>query len=93
MIYSYFLIRNRYLSEYDFICILGNLEEKKAELKEHTCILLLTDLDAISLHRRVHRTVIQLDNAIQISEDKLPQSNFSSKLVLTLFQCNSFVSV
>lgn len=70
MIYSYFLIWNSYLSEYDFICILGNLEEKKAELKEHTCIL-LTDLDAISLHRRVLRTVIQLDNAIQISEDKL----------------------
>lgn len=42
MTYSYFLMQNRHLSEYAFISILENLEEKKAELKEHICMQFLT---------------------------------------------------
>lgn len=42
MTYSYFLMQNRHLSEWACICILGNLEKKKAELKEYICMQFLT---------------------------------------------------
>lgn len=98
--YSYFLMQNGHLSEYVFVYILRNLEENKSELKEHICMQPL--LQALSGHKvvvvslyrgSVHRKVMQLGSAIQMSQDKSQQSNFSPKLVLTSFQCNSFLAL
>lgn len=80
------------MSEYAFIYMLANLDEKKAELEEHICMQpLLQSLSehivvVVSTYRgSVHRKVMQLGNAIETSQDKPQRSNFSPKLVLISF--------
>jgi len=41
----------------------------------------------------VHRKVMQLDNATEMSQDKSQQSHFSPNLVLTSFHCNSYLAL
>lgn len=49
--YTYFLMQNGHFSQHVFIYVLGNLEEKKAELKELICMQTL--LQALLGHKVV----------------------------------------